>query len=139
MRQCEDPSIPPILSDRSISHHITTNDLDEFLSDQLQFIKKNKRTLLANNFTILTESQVKKDLLPLVKQHNDLHSELFEGEERESELLSGIGNILIANTTEGLENFRASLEDKKRNLFLNDGVLPRELRGDEEQHFSNVY
>lgn len=139
MRQCEDPSIPSILSDRSISHHITTNDLDEFLSDQLQFIKKNKRTLLANNFTILTESQVKKELLTLVKQHNDLHSELLEGEERESELLSVIGNVLIANTAEGLENFRDSLEDKKSKLFVSNDLLPRKLRGDEEEHFSNVF
>lgn len=139
MRQCEDPSIPSILSDRSLSHHITTNDLDDFLSEQSQFIKKNRKTLHANNFTILTESQVKKELLPLVKQHNDLHSELLEGAERESELLSGIGNVLIRNTTEGLENFRALLEDGKRNLFLNNEALPSKLRGDDEEHFSNVY
>ncbi len=138
MRQCEDPSIPSILSDRSISHHITPIDLDEFISEQLQFVKKNKSILHANNFTILTESQAKKELLPLVNQHSDLHRELLEGEETDSELLSGIGNVLIANTTEGLRNFRASLNDKKRTLFLNNDSLPKKLRGETNEHFSNV-
>lgn len=138
MKRIEDPNIPTFLSDRSIAHHLSRQDVDDFLNEQIAFINEHRDILTSNGFKISDSEEVKKVFYKSADRHNKLHTQLTSVITLTDKLVNNrnniLNNILINNVATGLKNLNEKKREGENQLHISNANLPDSLKGTLEEH-----